>query len=40
METLKATGYNARMSIESNVKNDFETEATASYKLFRENYVW
>ena len=40
METLKATGYNARMSIESNVKGDFETEATASYKLFRENYVW
>lgn len=40
MAALKATGYNARMSIESFIQNDFETEAAASYKLFRENYVW
>lgn len=39
METLKASGYDARVSIEAHVKEDFEAEAGAALKLFRETYL-
>jgi len=39
METLKAAGYDARVSIEAHVKEDFEAEAGAALKLFREKYL-
>ena len=39
METFKATGYDARISLEAHVKTDFETEAGNALKLFRENYL-